>query len=93
MKNQYRFSGAFKDACAEFKTELIALVSDSRGWGDIDEGCVHVVALRPAVLCIDAPTWFRDEVERNMDRYKPLILAFMEWCGVGELRWCCGLFG
>lgn len=89
-KNKYRFSGAFKDACAAFKKELIAIAM-SRGGVEIDEGHVCVLAVRP-MLCIDAPAWFSDEVERNMDEYKHLILAFMKYCECGELRWIPGLF-
>lgn len=85
MKKLYKFSGAFKDACAAFKKEFISLVRGRTGI-ELDEYHVHIFVVRQA-LCIDAPAWVSDEVERNMDEYKYLILTFMKYCECGELRW------
>lgn len=83
---KYRPLEEFDDARREFGRKLVELVRQNRA--DIGTDNVRVCAvIAQSKLCIIAPTWLKDEVERNMDKYKSLILAFMKRCDCNELVW------
>lgn len=83
---EYRLLEEFDNARREFGRKLVEFVLQNRA--DIGTDNVRVCAvIAQSQLCIIAPTRLKDEVERNMDKYKSLILAFMKRCDCNELVW------
>lgn len=82
---KYRLVEEFDDARREFECKLVELVCQNRADIGTDNVLVFAVVAQ-SKLCIIAPTWLKDE--RNMDKYKSLIMAFMKRCDCNELVWC-----